>query len=40
MIAALVHDKLVVKKRGKITLTKTGAEEAAAAKKARDDIPF
>jgi hypothetical protein len=40
MIAALVQDKLVVKKRGKITLTKTGAEEAAAAKKVKEDVPF
>ncbi len=40
MIAALVQDKLIVKKRGKITLTKTGAEEVEAAKKAKEDIPF
>ncbi len=40
MIGALVQEKLVVKKRGKITLTKTGVEEAAAAKKVRDDVPF
>jgi Mn-dependent DtxR family transcriptional regulator len=40
MLAALVQDKLAVKKRGKITLTKAGEEEAAAAKKGKDDIPF
>jgi hypothetical protein len=40
MVAALVQDKLVVKKRGKITLTKTGAEEVAAAKKAKEEILF
>ena len=39
MLAALVQDKLAVKKRGKITLTKAGEQEVAAAKKAKDEIP-